>query len=140
MHEAAVRALIACRGDAIAPLLADHTAGALAGMSTRAHGWRCLSMIPLDPCLADAVSGSVCPIGCLLSSMRGRALVTIGASSSSGSSPGGPMVLRPSPRRGRVILFSPRADQAYATAMSFMVGTGLTAAFAAIVKFAMLPA
>jgi uncharacterized membrane protein YccC len=38
-----------------------------------------------------------------------------------------------------VILFSPRADQAYATTMSFMVGTGLTAAFAAIVEFAVLP-
>jgi uncharacterized membrane protein YccC len=38
-----------------------------------------------------------------------------------------------------VILFSPRADQAYTTTISFMVGTGLTAAFAAIVKFAVLP-
>jgi uncharacterized membrane protein YccC len=38
-----------------------------------------------------------------------------------------------------VILFSPRGDQAYATTMSFMVGTGLAAAFAAIVKFAVLP-
>jgi len=38
-----------------------------------------------------------------------------------------------------VILFSPRADQAYASTMSFLVGTGLTAAFAAIVKFAVLP-
>jgi len=38
-----------------------------------------------------------------------------------------------------VILFSPKADQAYTTTMSFMVGTGLTAAFAAIVKFAVLP-
>ncbi|MDB5410191.1 MAG: hypothetical protein JWL84_5103 [Rhodospirillales bacterium] len=38
-----------------------------------------------------------------------------------------------------VILFSPRADQAYAIAMSFMVGTSLTAALAAIVKFAVLP-
>jgi uncharacterized membrane protein YccC len=38
-----------------------------------------------------------------------------------------------------VILFSPRADQAYAFAISFMVGTGLTAAFAAIVDFAVLP-
>jgi uncharacterized membrane protein YccC len=38
-----------------------------------------------------------------------------------------------------VILFSPRADQAYANAMAFMVGTGLTAALAAIVKFAVLP-
>ena len=38
-----------------------------------------------------------------------------------------------------VILFSPRADQAYTTTMSFMVGTGLTAALAAVVKFAVLP-
>ena len=38
-----------------------------------------------------------------------------------------------------VILFSPRADQAYTTTMSFMIGTGLTAALAAVVKFAVLP-
>jgi uncharacterized membrane protein YccC len=38
-----------------------------------------------------------------------------------------------------VILFAPRADQAYAAAMSFMVGIGLTAAFAAIIGFAVLP-
>ena len=38
-----------------------------------------------------------------------------------------------------VILLAPRADQAYAAAMGFMVGTGLGAAFAAIVEFAVLP-
>ena len=38
-----------------------------------------------------------------------------------------------------VILLAPRADQAYAAAMSLMVGTGLTAAFAAIIGFAVLP-
>jgi uncharacterized membrane protein YccC len=38
-----------------------------------------------------------------------------------------------------VILFALRADQAYATAMSFMVGASLAAAFAAIIKFAVLP-
>jgi uncharacterized membrane protein YccC len=38
-----------------------------------------------------------------------------------------------------VILFAPRADQAYAGAMSFMVGIGLTAVFAAIIGFAILP-
>jgi uncharacterized membrane protein YccC len=38
-----------------------------------------------------------------------------------------------------VILFAPRADQAYTTTISFMVGTGLTAAFAAIIAFAVLP-
>jgi uncharacterized membrane protein YccC len=38
-----------------------------------------------------------------------------------------------------VILFSPRADQAYTIAMSFMIGSGLAAGLAAIVKFAVLP-
>jgi uncharacterized membrane protein YccC len=38
-----------------------------------------------------------------------------------------------------VILFAPRADQAYAITVSFMAGTTLTTAFAAIVKFAVLP-
>jgi uncharacterized membrane protein YccC len=38
-----------------------------------------------------------------------------------------------------VILLAPRADQAYAAAMSFMVGTALSAAFAAIIAFAVLP-
>jgi uncharacterized membrane protein YccC len=38
-----------------------------------------------------------------------------------------------------VILYAPRADQAYAGAMSFAVGTGLAAAVAALIKFAVLP-
>ena len=38
-----------------------------------------------------------------------------------------------------VIMLAPRADQAYAAAMSFVVGTGLTAIFAAIIAFAVLP-
>jgi uncharacterized membrane protein YccC len=38
-----------------------------------------------------------------------------------------------------VILFAPRADEAYAVAMSFMVGVGLAAVCAAIVLFAILP-
>jgi uncharacterized membrane protein YccC len=37
------------------------------------------------------------------------------------------------------ILLAPRAGQAYAAAMSFMVGTALSAAFAAIIAFAVLP-
>jgi len=36
-------------------------------------------------------------------------------------------------------VFSPKADQAYATTMDFMIGTGSAAALAAIVKFAVLP-
>jgi uncharacterized membrane protein YccC len=38
-----------------------------------------------------------------------------------------------------VTLFAPRADQAYATAMGFTVGTALSAAFAATIGFAVLP-
>jgi uncharacterized membrane protein YccC len=38
-----------------------------------------------------------------------------------------------------VTLFAPRADQAYAIVMSFMLGNILTAALAAVVKFALLP-
>jgi uncharacterized membrane protein YccC len=38
-----------------------------------------------------------------------------------------------------VLLFAQRADQAYATVMSFMVGVVLSAVLAAIVKFAILP-
>ena len=38
-----------------------------------------------------------------------------------------------------VILLAPRADQAYAAAMGFTIGTSLTAVFAGIVAFALLP-
>jgi uncharacterized membrane protein YccC len=38
-----------------------------------------------------------------------------------------------------VLLFSPRADQAYAGAVGFVVGTGLTAALAAVIAFAVFP-
>ncbi|MGH6796745.1 MAG: FUSC family protein, partial [Methylocella sp.] len=38
-----------------------------------------------------------------------------------------------------VLLFAPRADQAYATAKSFMVGNALGTVFAAIIAFAVLP-
>jgi len=38
-----------------------------------------------------------------------------------------------------VILLAPRADQAYAAAKSFMIGTSLSAVFAAVIAFAVLP-
>jgi hypothetical protein len=38
-----------------------------------------------------------------------------------------------------VILFAPRGDQAHAGAMGFMVGTGIAAVVAAIIRFAVLP-
>ena len=38
-----------------------------------------------------------------------------------------------------VLIFSPRADQAYAGAVGFVVGTGLSAALAAVIAFAVFP-
>jgi len=38
-----------------------------------------------------------------------------------------------------VLVFSPRADQAYSTTIGFMMGTSLAAALAAVTKFAVLP-
>jgi uncharacterized membrane protein YccC len=38
-----------------------------------------------------------------------------------------------------VVVFGPRADQAYSGAMQFLLGTGLAVVFAAIIKFAVLP-
>lgn len=38
-----------------------------------------------------------------------------------------------------IILFAPRAEQAYPTALAFLLGTSITAALAAIVKFGVLP-
>jgi uncharacterized membrane protein YccC len=38
-----------------------------------------------------------------------------------------------------VVVFGPRADQAYSGVMQFLLGTGLAVVFAAIVKFAVLP-
>ena len=38
-----------------------------------------------------------------------------------------------------VVLFGPKADQGFSSALSFLTGTGLAAAFAAIASFAVLP-
>ena len=94
----------------------------------RSTGWRCLSPIPPGPFLAAAASGSACPIGCPLSSMRGARSSRSAPSSSSGSSPHGrtaPLAITFAAIG--VILLAPRADQAYAAAMGFMVGTVLAA-------------
>jgi uncharacterized membrane protein YccC len=141
MCEAAVRALIALpAGTPSLRLLADHTAEALAGMSRALNG---LALLVDDPARSvPRRRGLRLRVPDWLPSLvnAGRAFVTIvavellwivtewpnGASAITFAAIG-------------VILFSPRADQAYATAMSFMVGTGLTVAFAAIVKFAVLP-
>ena len=139
--EAAVRRLIAL--PATTPslrLLSDQTAEALAGI---AHALNGLALLVADherP--VPRRRGFRLRVPDWLPSLvnAGRAFVTIGAAelfwivtawpNGAGAIAFAAIV---------VILFSPRADQAYTTAMSFMVGISLTAVLAAIIDFAVLP-
>jgi uncharacterized membrane protein YccC len=137
MCEAAVRALIALpAGTPSLRLLADHTAEALAGISHALNGLALLvgepaRPVPLRLRVPDWLPSLV---------NAGRAFVTIGAvelfwiitawPNGAGAITFAAIV---------VLLSSARADQAYANAMSFMIGVGLAAAFAAIIQFAVLP-
>jgi uncharacterized membrane protein YccC len=139
--EAAVQRLIALQ--ATAPslrLLADQTAEVLAGVSRALNG---LALLVDDPARPVPWGSRVrLRVPDWLPSLvnAGRAFVVIGAAELF-------WIVTEWPNGASaitfaaivVILFAPRADQAYATAMSFMVGTGLTAAFAAIIAFAVLP-
>ncbi|MGY3616944.1 FUSC family protein [Bradyrhizobium sp. USDA 10063] len=122
-------------------LLADQTAAALAGMSHALNG---LALLVADPArppprrrdvsrlyVADWLPGlvnaarafvTICAVALLwivTAWPSGAEAITFAAIS--------------------VILFAPRADQAHAVAMSFMVGTGIAAVVAAIIRFAVLP-
>jgi uncharacterized membrane protein YccC len=139
--EAAVRRLIAL--PAATPslrLLADQTAEVLAGISQALNG---LALLVDDPARPVPRRGGVrLRLPDLLPSLvnAGRAFVTIGAVELF-------WIITEWPNGAGaitfaaigVILLAPRADQAYAAAMSFMVGTALSAAFAAIIAFAVLP-
>src|SRR6266478_3703737 len=139
--EAAVRRLITL--PAATPslrLLADETAKTLAGISHALNG---LALLVADPARPVPRRGGVrLRVPDLLPSLvnAGRAFVTIGAVELF-------WIITEWPNGAGaitfaaigVILLAPRADQAYAAAMSFMVGTGLTAAFASIIAFAVLP-
>ena len=139
--EAAVRRLIAL--PATTPslrLLSDQTAEVLAGISHALNG---LALLVDDPAQPVPRRGGVrVRVPDLLPSLvnAGRAFVTIGAVElfwiiTAWPNGAGAITFA----AVGVILFAPRADQAYATAIGFMVGTGLTAAFAAIIAFAVLP-
>ena len=139
--DAGVQALIALpAGTPSLRLLADQTAKVLAGVSHALNGLMLLvvaSARPVPrrrgvlPCVPDWLPALV---------NAGRAFLAVGAVELF-------WVVTAWPNGSRaiifaaigVILFAPRADQAYAAAMSFMVGIGLTAAFAAIIAFAVLP-
>ena len=139
--DAGVQALIALpAGTPSLRLLADETAKVLAAVSHALNGLALLvgeSARPVPrrrgvlPCVPDWLPALV---------NAGRAFVAVGAVEVF-------WVVTAWPNGARaitfaavgVILLGPRADQAYASAMSFMVGTGLTAIFAAIIAFAVLP-
>jgi uncharacterized membrane protein YccC len=121
-------------------LLADHTAEALIGISQALSG---LALLVDDPARSVVGRRGVrFNVPDWLPSLvnAGRAFVTIGGVALLWivtAWPNGTTAMTFA--AVGVILFAPRADQAYATAMNFMVGVGLTAAFAAIVDFAVLP-
>jgi uncharacterized membrane protein YccC len=120
-------------------LLADQTARALIGIRRALDGMLLLS----DPARSIPVSRSTrFYVPDLLPSLLdgARVFVTIGAVELFWivtEWPNGPGALVFAAIG--VILFSQRADQAYATVMSFMVGVALSTVFAAIVEFALLP-
>jgi uncharacterized membrane protein YccC len=139
--EAAARRLIAL--PAATPslrLLADQTAEVLAGISHALNG---LALLAADPARPVPRRGGIrLRVPDLLPSLvnAGRAFVTIGAVElfwiiTEWPNGAGAITFA----AVTVILLAPRADQAYAAAMSFMVGTGLSAILAAIIAFAVLP-
>jgi uncharacterized membrane protein YccC len=121
-------------------LLADQTAELVAGISHALNG---LALLLADPAQPVPRRGGVrlrVPDWLPALVNAGRALIVIGAVELFWiltEWPNGALAITFAAIG--VILFAPRADQAYATAMGFMVGTGLTAAFAAIIGFAVLP-
>jgi uncharacterized membrane protein YccC len=128
-------------GTASLRLLADQTAEVLVGISHALNG---LALLVADPARPVSRSRGVrslrIPDWLPALVNAGRAFVVIGAVElfwivTAWPNGAGALIFAAI----GVILFAPRADQAYAAAMSFMVGTGLTAAFAAIIAFAVLP-
>ena len=141
MCEAAVQALIALPAETPSLcLLADNMAEALAGISHALNG---LALLVGDPARSLPRRGGLrlhVPDWLPALVNAGRAFVAIGAVELF-------WVITAWPNGAGAITFvaivvllaSPRADQAYANAMSFMVGVGLAAAFAATIEFAVLP-
>ena len=140
--EASARELIALRADTPSMrLLADESAEVLLGMSDALDG---LALLVADSTRPAARRGGTnrLRIPDFLPALvnAGRALVTIGAVALFWiitAWPNGTGAITFASIG--VILFAPRADQAYAIVVEFTVGTLLAAVFAAIVGFALLP-
>ena len=139
--DAAVRALIALPASTPSlRLLCDRTAQVLAGMSGALEG---LALLVVDPDRAGPPGGRIrihVPDWLPAAVNAARAFVTICAVALFWivtAWPSGALAITFAAIT--VILFAPRADAAYATAMQFMAGTALAAALAAVMAFAVLP-
>ncbi|MBV8336570.1 MAG: FUSC family protein [Alphaproteobacteria bacterium] len=121
-------------------LLTDRTAAVLAGIS---HGLNGLAVLVADPARPVPRSYRVrLHVPDWLPSLvsAGRVFVTIGAVELFWiitQWPNGALAITFATIG--LLIFSPRADQAYAGAVGFVVGTGLTAALAAVIAFAVFP-
>jgi uncharacterized membrane protein YccC len=140
--EAAARTLDALpAGTPSLRLLADQTAKVLAGVAQALEGLALLVADPARPLVRR--SGVRLRIPDWLPSLvnAARALIAIGAVELfwiMTAWPNGALAIVFAAIS--VLLFAPRADQAYAMSRDFLVGTMIAAVFAAIVKFAVLPA
>jgi uncharacterized membrane protein YccC len=139
--EAAMRALIAQpAGTPSLRLLADQTAAVLAGVAQALDGLALLVDDPAQPLprrhgMRLSVPDWLPPLV-----NAGRAFVVIGTVAlfwMVTAWPNGASAIAFAAIV--VILLAPRADQAYAASIGFMVGTSLSAIFAAIIAFAVLP-
>jgi uncharacterized membrane protein YccC len=139
--DVAVRRLIALPASSPSlQLLADQTAGVLIGISEALDGLALLVDHPGRPAVPRRAFSL--QIADWLPSLvnAGRAFITIGAVELFWivtEWPNGALAITFAAIG--VILLAPRAEQAYAAAMAFMIGTVLGIAFAAIINFAVLP-
>src|SRR6516162_7422101 len=138
--DAAVRTLVAlpARTPSL-QLLADQTADVLAGISHALNG---LALLVTDPFRPVARERRRLRIPDWLPPLvnAGRAFVVIGAAALFWivtEWPNGAVAMTFAAII--VILFAPRADQAYTTAIGFMIGSIFTVAIAATLNFAVLP-
>src|SRR6516165_8262555 len=138
--DAAVRSLAALpAGTPSLRLIADQTAEVLAGIADALNGLALLVTDPFRP-VARGVRHLRIPDWLPPLVNAGRTFVVIGAAQIF-------WIVTEWPNGAQamlfaaivVILLAPRADQAYAAAVSFLVGTDLTAVFAVIIGFAVLP-
>ncbi len=139
--EAATRRLIALpTGMPSLRLLADQTAEALAGISHVLNGLALLIADPAQPVVRRRRVRLSVPDWLPALVNAGRAFVTVVAVALF-------WIMTAWPNGANaitfaaivVILFAPRADQAYAAAIGFMIGTSIAAILAAIIAFAVLP-